>query len=720
MMRLLMNIKGRGNRAPTTPDILFGLVLIVACLVRPWRITQIPHTLWVDEAWFSQRARDVVRGINFIPIARPGLGVGDSPMQVYLAAFVQLLGLPAAYSSRIASCLVGMITVGIMYPALATIWREEHGEETARWMALIATSVLGGLFAHIYASRMGNQYALAPAFVVITMWLVWKALANERTDGRPRIERSALSGISWAVGAGVALGLSQYTYESTRVLPILVGVFGLLRILQANRTGGGRRRTAVRVGIIVATCILVLVPLALVYIQDPEVYVLHMRECSSGILSGAPLEVLVNVLKNYGRVLGGISLRGDVMPGRNLVGRPMLDLFLSLLCWLGVGVALARIRRSPSSQLLVLWLGTMLLPSALSDQAPASNRMLGAAPALAALVALGMAWLWKEQIPRLVHSHGERGQHARLVQQGAGVLLAAGLVLSQAEAIYDYFAHWATDPRLFDALSMGPRLLADRALELAQTDQVYLTPASDPFIEPVYDLLLEGSIRSTGAETRIFGKNLVSVLDAHPCLPYVDHPTRPVDYGVVTVADHQSLPRLKSAYPSGRELDAIMHPDGYAYAVVFQVPAGTPGPVPQHPARTEFAGGPTLIGYDLSPASAHPGEVLHLVLYWSATSAPMDDLVSFVHVGKGRYSDPLIANHDAQICGHTYPTSRWSAGEVILDEHLLTVGDDAMPDTYDIAVGVYRASDQTRLDVTQSEHPAQDNRVMIGTVTVVR
>jgi len=276
--------------------------------------------------------------------------------------------------------------------------------------------------------------------------------------------------------------------------------------------------------------------------------------------------------------------------------------------------------------------------------------------------------------------------------------------MSQAQSIYDYFARWAQDPRLFDAMSMGARLLADRAIELAETDQVYLTPVSDPFIAPVYDLLLEGSP--------------IKPLDGNVCLPLIDHPTRPVDYGVVITSDHKNLPWLKSLYPSGSEIDTIMHPDGYAYAVVFQVPSGTPGPVPQHQTITEFAGGPTLIGYDLSAPSAHPGESIYLVLYWLTTTAPMEDQVSFIHIGKGRHSDPLVANHDAQICGSTYPTSRWSPGEIILDSHVLTVADDAPPDVYEIAIGIYRVSDKIRLEIVPSDHPALDNRVTVGTLTI--
>jgi hypothetical protein len=658
------------------PNLLFAVVFIGACLARFWEITQIPHTLWIDEAWFALRARDVVRGISLVPITRPEMGVGDSPMLVYLAAAIQILGFSVPYSTRIAASAVGAITTALLYPALTTVWENEQGKERAHWMALVATVVVAGLFAHLYASRMGVQVTLAPAFTILTIWLSWKALQTCR--------------FGWSAAAGSALGLSQYTYEACRALPLLVGALGLIQVGQAAARKRGT--LAAHLGIIAGFTALASVPLALVYARDPATYYLHMRDVSRGVLTGGPLNALRNVLQNYGLMLQGISIRGDMLFGRNLPGRPMLNLFLSLLCWLGFTLTLRRIKTSRSSQLLIAWLGIMLLPAALAVEAPAFNRMLAVAPALAAFVALGMLWVWQRFADR------------RLARWSVGIILAAGLVLSQAQSLYDYFVRWANDPRLFDAMSMGPRLLADRALALARTDRVYLTPASEVFAQPVYDLLLEGSP--------------VKALDGNVCLPLADRPARPVDYGVMLTADHNSLPSLKALYPAGREIGTVMHPDGYAYAVIFQVPTGAPGPSPEYQTRTEFAGGPTLIGYDLSNSSARPGESIELTLYWLGTGPSAENLVSFVHIGKGRQSNPLAASHDAQICDAAYPTTRWAEGEIILDRHPLTIAEATPSDTYEIAVGLYRVSDRVRLDIVQSDRPAQDNRVTIGTLTV--
>jgi len=670
------------------PDVLYLLVVVGAVVVRVYRLSQVPHTLWVDEAWFALKARDVVRGLDFVPIERPGLGVGDSPMQVYLAAALQLLGLLVPYSSRIVSAVVGSLTVALIYPALAMMWSTEHSRGYSRWMALAATVVLGGMFSHLYASRVGMQYALSVLATVLSLWSAWCAL--ERLD------------VKWAVAAGLTLGASQYTYESCRILPVLVGLLALSRFAQASR-GKPRRRVAALIGIVALSSFIAVVPLVATYLHDTAVYILHVKDCSSGVLSGSFVGVLGKVVQNYLAVLGGISLRGDILPGRNLVGRPMLDPVLSVFCWIGMFLCCRRFAESRLSQLVVLWFLVMLLPSGLSDQAPAANRMLAAAPAVASLVALGAGWT-QEQVVGMATRKARASRGRAIARHATGALLALALILCQARNVHDYFVRWANDPRLFDGLSMGPRLAADRAAELAKTDRVYFTAASDPYNRLVNDLLLDGSS--------------VKEVDGNICLPLVDHAAQTVDYIVVTVADHVSLAELHEVYPGGQEIDLVKHPDGYAYAVVFQVPPGEPGPTIESPVRVEFSDGPTLMGYAISTRELMPGESFELDLYWRGSQTHVEDAVSYVHVGKGQESDPMIANHDAPLCGGVYPAAQWSADEVLIDRHMLVIAPDAAEGIYDIAVGLYGITDQVRFDVVGSDVPELDDRVFITQIEV--
>jgi len=389
------------------------------------------------------------------------------------------------------------------------------------------------------------------------------------------------------------------------------------------------------------------------------------------------------------------------MPGRNLAGKPMLEPFLSLFCWLGVILSIHQFSKSRSSRLFITWLAIMLLPSALSDQAPAANRMLAAAPAAAALVARGFIWIWQKV-----------WGWCRTRQSGASAigivwscLLVTGLVLSQVKSTYDYFFQWATDPRLFDGLSMGPRLAAEQALELVKTDRVYFTPASDAYNRMINDLLLDGSP--------------VREVEGAVCLPLVDRSSQAADYVVVTVADHDSLATLHEIYPAGEEIDAILHPDGYAYAVVFHVPAGQPGPAMQSRVAVGFVDGPTLVGYSIATQQKlRPGDSFELTLYWKGNPSHVTEAVSFVHVGKGQQSDPMVANHDARMCGGAYAALEWSADEVLVDRHTLAIASDAQGGVYDVAVGVYGSVDQRRFRVVSSDVPELDDRVFITQLQV--
>ncbi|MCX7681121.1 MAG: hypothetical protein N2508_03995, partial [Anaerolineae bacterium] len=69
-----------------------------------------------------------------------------------------------------------------------------------------------------------------------------------------------------------------------------------------------------------------------------------------------------------------------------------------------------------------------------------------------------------------------------------------------------------------------------------------------------------------------------------------------------------------------------------------------------------------LLGFNLDTTSARPGEPLHLTLFWRADASPAADC----HVTITANGLPLYRG--APVHG-TYPTSLWSAGEVIVDRY---------------------------------------------------
>jgi hypothetical protein len=103
----------------------------------------------------------------------------------------------------------------------------------------------------------------------------------------------------------------------------------------------------------------------------------------------------------------------------------------------------------------------------------------------------------------------------------------------------------------------------------------------------------------------------------------------------------------------------------------------------------------SMWGYDVEPTTASPGELLHVVLYWSA-SAPVDkDYTVFVHLtdDEGR----IWGQEDSQPENGFYPTSYWDVGDVVRDEYEITVDRDAPPGLYEIEVGIYLLGTGERL-----------------------
>jgi hypothetical protein len=120
-----------------------------------------------------------------------------------------------------------------------------------------------------------------------------------------------------------------------------------------------------------------------------------------------------------------------------------------------------------------------------------------------------------------------------------------------------------------------------------------------------------------------------------------------------------------------------------------------------------------LLGYDLRPAQAQPGEIVHLTLYWEAIHKPTGDYTVFTHL-----LNPMGQMHsqkDNQPQGGMYPTYLWDEGERIQDEYELTIAPDAPPGSYQIAVGMYYLPTLERLPVTdQNGALLPDARILIA------
>jgi hypothetical protein len=94
----------------------------------------------------------------------------------------------------------------------------------------------------------------------------------------------------------------------------------------------------------------------------------------------------------------------------------------------------------------------------------------------------------------------------------------------------------------------------------------------------------------------------------------------------------------------------------------------------------------TLLGFDLDTPTVYAGDILRLALHWQADRPIEDDhRIQLSLIGSDGTTVPLS---DAPPVHGTYPTSRWSAGEVVTDRYTIRLDPGLSEDEYEVVVSV--------------------------------
>ena len=131
---------------------------------------------------------------------------------------------------------------------------------------------------------------------------------------------------------------------------------------------------------------------------------------------------------------------------------------------------------------------------------------------------------------------------------------------------------------------------------------------------------------------------------------------------------------------------------------VYAVPTAAPDRLT--PSGATFAGLDgetiTLHEYAVWPAGARPGDIVQARLVWSADATPARPYKVFLHLLDG--AGNVVAQRDSEPAGGSRPTTGWSPGERVTDNHGLLLPTDLPPGDYTLRLGLYDAFDpQTRL-----------------------
>ena len=430
---------------------IFALVaiLLLGLALRLYALDSVPPGLFFDEAGKGLDAQAILRGEW--PIFFPYSG-GKEPLFMYLVAGLFLVFGQSGLAIRLASVLCGTATLLTTYllaremftptPALP-----RSGEGSSRGdevIALLATLWLAVLYPAIHFSRVGFRAGSVALFETLAFWLFWRgwnamqhrAVTSTRDGGR----KPPASEWGWFALSGVALGLSLYTYPTSRFVPLVLAgfvIFQLTSQVAGHRSQVAGRRAQVShtpfaldvsrftfyVLLTAAVAALVFLPLGAYYLTHWAEFTARAAQVSifnPALNHGDPWGTLVgNLLKTAGM----FALQGDPNWTHNLPGRPLLDPFTFLLFVAGLLLCLWRWKQ-PSSQFLLLWFAIMLVPGLIAaDLVPHFPRQTALLPALAIFAAYATVqigrWLLRFPSPRSQVS-GLRSQVSGLRSQVSG------------------------------------------------------------------------------------------------------------------------------------------------------------------------------------------------------------------------------------------------------------------------------------------------------------
>jgi|GEM_PF-2383584 len=689
-------------------------IVFIAAWLRFYDLANYHGGLLLDEIWMALNARNLGEGVTVCCPLYFSLPFGGHPLFVYLSWLAQLFFAPP-FAGRTLSATLGTLSVLSLIFVLYSLSR-------SKLLALVGGFTLATTVSHITFSRAGLETLLPSVIAIPLIWLIYQTY--EKGSWR------------YAILCGIVLGLSFYSYAPAAAFPIAVLAFAVWR--HFTFTHHASRITNIKLtSILLLISFLCILPFLYTLFFTPNQYLSHLLGTTQATRSG---NIFLSLIENTLRVIGGVSLEGQVTQEHNFQGQPLFNPVVSLFFWIGLLISIIGAwRKQPVPQLMIVWAVSTSLPTLLSDHAPNFARWLQALPALVFFVGTGVMWVVELIVkcpfdklraqPERSARHTERNEvkskyraqskDAMELQASPSTnvfLVAFGTSLKVLTPVFvialggfTFYQSTATyfsvplDKR--DQMWGAPhRVNAEKMIQYSKDSLVFASPMNVPLIQPVFDLLL----RDTE----------VNQIDGRSCLPLAWNQNRPTIYSAVTLADKVTMDRLPKLYPSGRIVNEVLdYPNLYPYSQFYEVPPNTKPNLTLTSTQTSFAGGVGLIGYDM-PSAASPNDRLTVNLYWRLDDRLRDELLVFVHFGRVGDLQPL-AQHDGSPCDKGLPTPRWVANVVYPDSHSIQLPNDLKADIYEIRVGIYRWPSQERLDVTQSEKKVLEKTILVlGTVEV--
>lgn len=345
---------------------LVAALTAIAFALRIYDLENLPPIVHVDEGEMGMFGLDILAG-KPIPFFYTAPFWGLPLIFNYLQAACMAIFGTTVFGLRMLSVIVGALCIPVLYG----IGREGWGKVAG----LVAAGLMCVSHYHIQYSRIAIICIESQLGMIVFAYLMARIANGKDFFGGWALPRG---GLLMFVLAGLALGLSQYFYFGSRVMPFiaigLLGYFWLARKISLKQ--------AAAVFVVAAA---VFAPLAVFFAGSFDLFINRIefvsifREQNYKAALGPDASLPADLVRLMGhqleRILGFFLKLGDG-GGFYTSSISAFDELTSLLMWLGIGATITRLRRYPEFSLLVWFVFGLVMGGVFTIDAPSGQRLL--------------------------------------------------------------------------------------------------------------------------------------------------------------------------------------------------------------------------------------------------------------------------------------------------------------------------------------------------------
>ncbi len=491
-----------------------------AFLVRVIDLTNIPYPLAGDEASIGLEGQRILAGDASNLFSS---GWQSEPSMSFLPwALAMAVWGQSVLALRLLAALIGTLTI----PALYWLARRMFDLPTA----LLSAALLAAMSVHIHFSRIAVNNVMNAFFACVVFGLIYQAVTTRRA--------------TWFAAAGIMSGLTLYTFVGSRLVAILAGAF----LLYAGVTDQNVRRAWRKLALFALTAGLVMLPLALFFLQHTDIAFGRLTDVSAFSSGWIDREMQATghslwfILANQIAWSVLVLVSTPAIQGFYNSPGPLFDPLWSLALILGLGFSVLRLREIKHAILQIWFWSVLLFAGVLITPPPFAERYVMLYPVVAIFAGYGIV----NVVSLLTTAFNRRGLATAL-------LVVSGLALAITSLNF-YFRDYTPQHYYTDANSeVGAEL--GQALARAPRDvRVYFLGEPRMFYE--FPSLTFLSRQLEGVDVRIGDDVRALVIPARLAI-FVALPERQAD-----------LNQIRAQYPDGeyQQVFRRTQPDELLYA----------------------------------------------------------------------------------------------------------------------------------------------------------